>query len=131
MEDLAISKADRRRFQQRRAEGWGGVLGALAGAGMGGLAAGPPGALVGALTGTAMGAATAWAAYRGANDEADRNSQLDIEIGVHGPDLGAPNLEHPPAQIGAYSLAATGVGHTEEDETQAEGPMQPPPDLKS
>jgi hypothetical protein len=128
MEDLAINKEERRRSHQRRAKGWGGVLGALAGAGMGGLAAGPPGALVGALTGTAMGAATAWAAYRGATDEADRDSQLDIDIGVHGPDLGAPNLKHPPAQIGAYSLVACGAGHAEEDDAQAEGPIQPPPD---
>jgi hypothetical protein len=128
MEDLgSSSKEERRRTGRGRAKVSGGLLGACAGAGMGGLVAGPPGAVVGALVGTAMGAATGWAAYRGASEAADRDSQLDIAIGVHGPDLGAPNLEHPPARIGAYSREASGVGGAGEDSIEAEGPIQPPP----
>jgi hypothetical protein len=126
MEDISI-KEEHRRIRRGRAKVWGGLLGAFAGAGTGGIAAGPPGAIVGALTGAAMGAATAWAAHRGTSEAADRDSQLDIEIGVHGPDLGAPNLEHPPAVIGAYSRAASGAGGAGEDGIQAEGPIQPPP----
>jgi hypothetical protein len=127
MEDLSSSKEQRRRSGRGRAKVSGGLLGAFAGAGMGGLVAGPPGAIVGAVVGTAMGAATGWAAYRGASEAADRDSQLDIDIGVHGPELGAPNLEHPPARIGAYSREASGAGAAAEDRIEAEGPIQPPP----
>jgi hypothetical protein len=125
MANISI-KEEHRQARRARAKVWGGLLGAFAGAATGGIAAGPPGAIVGALTGGAMGAATAWAAHRGASEAADRDSQLDIEIGVHGPELGAPNLEHPPAVIGAYSLAASGAGGGG-DGIQAEGPIQPPP----
>lgn len=128
MNDLRTSnKEERRRSQQQHAKIWGGVLGAAAGAGMGGIVAGPPGFIAGLCTGSAMGAATAWAAYRGASDAADRDSQLDVDIGVHGPDLGAPGLKHPPSEIGAFSLASTGAGSTTEEDVQADGPIQPPP----
>lgn len=119
MEDVSIIKEEHRRTRRGRAKVLGGLLGAFAGAGTGGIAAGPPGAVVGALTGAAMGAATAWAAHRGTTAAADRDSQLDIEIGVHGPDLGAPNLEHRPAVIGAYSSAASGAGGAAEGGIQA------------
>ena len=128
MNDLgSSSKEERRRSHQQRAQVWGGLLGAAAGAGMGGIAAGPPGFIVGLCAGSAMGAASAWAASRGASDAADRDSQLDIDIGVHGADLGAPNLKHPPVQIGAFSREASGAGSASADEVQADGPIQPPP----
>jgi len=84
---------------------------------------------VGAVVGAAMGASTGWAVARGTQDEADRDSQLDIDIGVHGPDLGAPNLKHPPPVVGAYSRESSGSGSTlAPDSVQAEGPILPPPD---
>lgn len=122
-----IDKSERRIRRQRTRTVGGGVVGALGGAGMGALVAGPAGATVGAVVGAVMGASTGWAAARGANDAADRDSQLDIEIGVHGPDLGAPGLKHPPAQIGAFSREAAGAG-SGSDPVQAEGPILSPPD---
>jgi len=122
-----ISKSERRNRRQRNGTVGGGFMGALGGAGMGLLVAGPAGAAVGAVLGAAMGASTGWAATRGAQDEADRDSLLDIEIGVHGPDLGAPGLEHPPARIGAYSREAAGAGAGSEP-VPAEGPILSPPD---
>jgi hypothetical protein len=128
MENLELtSKTERRHTRRRVWEFSGGAIGALGGAGMGALVAGPAGATIGAIVGAGMGAATAWAADQGATDAADRDSQLDIEIGVHGPDLGAPNLEHPQASVGAYSRAATGTGGGGEV-TEADGPIQPPLD---
>jgi hypothetical protein len=50
---------------------------------------------------------------------------LDDEIGVSGGELGAPNLEHPPAKVGAYSGTSAGVS-SEGGEQPAEGPMQTP-----
>ncbi|HVY25754.1 MAG TPA: hypothetical protein VHB79_04355 [Polyangiaceae bacterium] len=129
MEDLErTSKTERRDARRRLWEVGGGTLGALGGAGMGALFGGPAGAAVGAVVGAGMGAATAWAADRGATDAADRDSQLDLDIGVHGPDLGAPNLKHPPPTVGAYSLAATGTGGSGQDVIDADGPIQPPPE---
>jgi len=124
LENMDRDHRRRRRLHYREAGG--GVLGGLGGAGMGALAAGLPGAVVGAIIGAGMGASTAWAADRGSRDAADRDSQLDVEIGVHGPDLGAPNLRHPPARIGAYSREASGGGGAS-DPVVAEGPILPPP----
>jgi len=38
--------------------------------------------------------------------------------------IGAPNLEHPPPTIGAYSAASSGAGGSS-DAPPAEGPIQP------
>jgi hypothetical protein len=122
-----LNKADRRLIRRRYREVGGGLLGGASGAAVGALFGGPGGAVVGALIGAAMGGSTAWAADRGAQDAADRDSQLDIDIGVHGPDLGAPNLKHPPVRIGAFSREVSGAGPVEEP-VEAEGPIQPPPD---
>jgi hypothetical protein len=128
MENLELTNKTERRHTRRLVwEFSGGALGALGGAGMGALVAGPAGATFGAIVGAGMGAATAWAADGGATEAADRDSELDIEIGVHGPDLGAPNLDHPPAVIGAYSRAATGTGAGGDEIEEADGPIQPPP----
>jgi phage tail tape-measure protein len=101
----------------------GGAAGALTGAVVG-AAAGPPGivagAVLGALAGTAAGAVLDNEAAR----QSARTRELDTEIGVTEGSLGAPNLQHPPAKIGAYSAASAGAaspsGHS------AEGPAQIP-----
>jgi hypothetical protein len=60
-----------------------------------------------------------------AAESAERDSKLDEEIGVIGGEIGAPNLKHPPARIGAYSSASAGAGSSS-DGTPAEGPMSEP-----
>jgi hypothetical protein len=99
-----------------------GVAGALAGAAIGAIA-GPPGALVGAVVGGAFGAGAAAALEKNSADESVRTAELDAEIGISGGDLGAPNLEHPPAQTGAYSAASAGAASSTEG-SAAEGPIQ-------
>jgi len=103
----------------------GGAVGALAGAAVGAVA-GPPGAIAGAITGAIAGAVTGRAAEVEDEERELKERELDRAIGVERGDLGAPNLKHPPAKIGAYSAGSTGAaGSTEEDEL-AEGPIQPP-----
>ena len=101
----------------------GGAAGAAAGAVMGAVA-GPPGVVVGAVLGGAVGAA-AEAVLEGREGAArSRNKELDEQIGVTSGELGAPNLKHPPARIGAFSAAASGAAGARH--TLAEGPMPPP-----
>jgi hypothetical protein len=104
-----------------------GAVGAVAGAGFGGIFAGPAGAAAGAVVGAAMGAATGWAVEMRAKDEAVRDQRLDREIGVVDGDIGAPNLQHPPVRIGAFSREVSGAGSAAET-PQAEGPMPAPPE---
>jgi hypothetical protein len=104
-----------------------GALGALSGAGMGALAAGPAGAVAGAIIGAAMGATTGWAADENTVETLEREKALDDEVGITSGPIGAPNLEHPPAKVGALSAEASG-GNTARPGTRsdAEGPMEPP-----
>ena len=106
-------------------EAGGAAGGAIAGAALG-FAAGPVGAAAGALIGGAIGAFVA----KIGDEESERVSlhdgELDAAIGVNGGDLGAPNLEHPPATRGTYSAAAAG-GSSSAGGTAA-GPMQTPED---
>ena len=106
-------------------EAGGAAGGAIAGAALG-FAAGPVGAAAGALIGGAIGAFVA----KIGDEESERVSlhdgELDAAIGVNGGDLGAPNLEHPPATRGTYSAAAAG-GSSSPGGTAA-GPMQTPED---
>jgi hypothetical protein len=53
------------------------------------------------------------------------DAKLDAEIGVSGGELGAPNLAHPPAKVGAYSGSSAGSGEGDGEEP-SEGPMQTP-----
>jgi hypothetical protein len=99
-----------------------GVAGALAGAALGAIA-GPPGALAGAVLGGVFAAGAAAALEKNSADESARDAELDAEIGVTGGDLGAPNLEHPPAQTGAYSSASAGATSSTGG-AAAEGPIQ-------
>lgn len=120
----AVRESVRPRKHNLERDAAGGAVGAIAGASLG-MVAGPPGAIAGAVIGGIVGAlATAVASERNAEDDA-RDRQTDVDIGVTGDEIGAPNLEHPPATVGAYSSAAAG-GTASSDETPAEGPMQEP-----
>jgi len=90
-----------------------------------GAAAGPPGIVAGAIMGGVAGALSALALETWNDTISARTRELDEEIGVIGGDLGAPNLEHPPALIGAYSAASMGAAGGAEH-TPAEGPIDPP-----
>jgi hypothetical protein len=82
----------------------GAVVGAILGT-----AAGPPGMVAGAVMGAVAGGIAAIALDADADRDTARTQELDEEIGVMGGDLGAPNLKHPPAKVGAFSVAATGA----------------------
>jgi len=105
----------------------GAATGAVAGAILGAVA-GPPGIVAGAILGAAAGAVAAEALETEGERVAAHTRELDEEIGVMGGDLGAPNLKHPPAKVGAYSTAATGTGASGGGSEPAEGPMQVPED---
>jgi hypothetical protein len=97
------------------------AAGLAAGAAMG-AASGPPGMATGVIVGGSIGALLGAAEERDDKRRAAHDAQLDEEIGVTGGDLGAPNLMHPPAIVGAYSVASSG-GHGGREARPAEGPM--------
>jgi hypothetical protein len=103
----------------------GGAAGALAGATIGAVA-GAPGAIAGAVVGAILGAAAGLAVEKGNEARDAEDGELDAEIGVEDGELGAPNLKHPPAKIGAYSASSAGVHSGESDAEPAEGPIEPP-----
>ena len=102
----------------------GATSGAVAGAVVG-AAAGPPGIVAGAIIGAVAGALTAEVMETDGERTAAHDRELDEEIGVSGGDLGAPNLKHPKAKVGAYSGASSGAPAADGEEP-AEGPMQTP-----
>jgi len=91
-----------------------------------GATGGPPGVAVGAVLGALAGSIAEVTLERNSAAKEAENDKLDAEIGVSGGELGAPNLKHPPARIGAYS--GSSAGGNAEGEEPAEGPIQPPPD---
>jgi len=102
----------------------GAEVGAVAGEVAGGLIgamAGPPGAVAGMVIGAAMGALAGKALDFDAERAHDHDAELDDEIGVTSGDLGAPNLLHPPARVGAFSAASSGAGAPSRQ--PAEGPI--------
>jgi hypothetical protein len=105
-------------------EAEGAASGALVGAVVG-AAAGPAGVAAGAVLGGIAGALAGAVLDQDASEQAARTRELDAVIGVTEGDLGAPNLKHPPAKIGAYSAASAGAGRSGNGEP-AEGPIQPP-----
>ncbi len=105
-------------------EAEGGAGGAVAGAILGAVA-GPPGAVVGAILGAAAGALAGLAIDRGTTENEAVDAGLDEAIGVSGGEMGAPNLEHPPATRGAFSGASAGVAPAADGEP-AEGPIPSP-----
>lgn len=116
------AKAGKRRVA-REAEG--GVSGALAGAVVG-AGAGPAGIVAGTVIGGVAGALAGAAMDTESSRQAARRRELDAQIGVSEGELGAPNLEHPCATVGAYSAQSAGVESSSPDEQPAEGPIQPP-----
>jgi hypothetical protein len=124
MKTKKANKGDKKQKNAHVAhEAEGVASGAAAGAVLG-AAAGPAGIVAGAVLGGAAGAIAAVALDKDAARKAARTRELDEEIGVSGGDLGAPNLKHPPARVGAYSAASAGAGATSgDDEEPAEGPM--------
>jgi hypothetical protein len=105
-------------------EAEGAAGGAITGAAVGAIA-GPPGLAAGAVIGGVIGAVVTKVAEEEAERDSFHDAWLDAEIGVEGGELGAPNLEHPPARVGAYSAASSGAAPSGQSEA-AEGPMQPP-----
>jgi hypothetical protein len=115
------NKPGKRRIA-REAEG--GASGALAGAVLG-AGAGPPGMVAGAIIGGVAGTITGAVLDSESARQAARTRELDAEIGTSEGELGAPNLAHPPAKVGAYSAASAGADSSSGEEP-AEGPMQTP-----
>lgn len=105
-------------------EAEGAASGAFVGAVVG-AAAGPAGVAAGAVIGGIAGALAGAVLDRDSAEHAARTRELDAVIGVSEGDLGAPNLKHPPAKIGAYSAASIGEGRSANGEP-AEGPIQSP-----
>jgi phage tail tape-measure protein len=99
-------------------------VGALAGEVAGGIVgaiAGPAGAATGMIVGAMAGALAGEVMDREAKRAQAHDADLDDAIGVTSGDLGAPNLEHPPAKVGAYSSASAGAGTA--SRPAAEGPI--------
>jgi hypothetical protein len=105
-------------------DGGAGAAGALAGAVIGSVA-GPVGAIAGAVLGAAAGGLLGDVAHEAGVERDARDAVLDGEIGVSGGELGAPNLLHPPATVGAFSGASSGAPSAGGEES-ADGPMQSP-----
>lgn len=124
---IPSSKAKKHAARRHRHEAAAGAIGALGGAGMGAIVAGPPGALAGAIIGAAAGTLTAWSSEANAVEVAANDRKLDAEIGVSEGDLGVPGLLHPPATTGAFSAESVGQGGSTEP-AQADGPIPALPD---
>jgi uncharacterized membrane protein len=124
-EIMKKNNASQSRSKQRLAHEVEGVAaGAIAGAAVG-AAAGPPGALAGVVIGGVVGAVAGAVLDTQTTAAAEHDRKLDEEIGVIGGEIGAPNLKHPPAKVGAYSPASAGAGSSS-DATLAEGPISEP-----
>ena len=101
--------------------GAGAVSGAIAGAAAG-VIAGPAGAVAGGAIGAVAGAAAGVALAEDHEKHLEEDEELDREIGVTEGSMGAPNLKHPPAKVGAFSKAAAG-GAPVTSPTPASGPI--------
>jgi hypothetical protein len=104
-------------------EAEGGASGAVAGAVVGAIA-GPPGAIAGAILGGLAGVLAGAVLDKDATAGHQRDEELDKDIGVSGGDIGAPNLKHPPAIVGAPSGPSSGA--VNDGGSTAEGPIQIP-----
>ena len=118
-------RAKKRKSAQVAHELPGAAGGAVAGAIVGALG-GPAGSVTGAVLGGVAGALAERAVENDQDRESAHQRKLDAAIGVSDGELGAPNLEHPPAKIGAYSVASSGGASGGDDSAPAEGPMAPP-----
>jgi len=116
-----VKNASRRGHLLHEVEAAGG--GAVAGAVLGSIA-GPPGAAAGAVMGGVAGALAESALEVESARQSASTRELDLELGVMGDELGAPDLEHLPARAGtpsAASSSATSGGA----ETPPAGPLKP------
>jgi hypothetical protein len=122
--EIRPSTTDRRTTSTRRhlLEAAGGAAGALGGAALGSMA-GPPGAAAGAVIGGIVGALASAAVQSEAYDISEHDAELDAELGISEGDIGAPNLEHPPAERGAFSAANSGADVVLGEPEPASGPM--------
>jgi hypothetical protein len=102
-----------------------GAAAALSGAALGAMA-GPPGAIAGAVIGGVVGTLASIGYEDNSVENARHERTLDAELGISEGDIGAPNLEHPPARIGAFSAANSGA-EAYSDSAPAEGPILRPP----
>jgi hypothetical protein len=103
-------RAARRARTHKVHEGEGAASGVLVGAAVGAVA-GPPGVVAGAVIGGVAGALAAAGLDDAAQRRSERDRALDVEIGVIGGEIGAPNLKHPGPVGGATcSAASAGAG---------------------
>jgi hypothetical protein len=66
-------------------------------------------------------------AFEGVTAARDEHEEkLDRDLGIAEGDIGAPNLPHPPAKVGAISAASAGV-HSPGGSTPSGGPIGPEP----
>jgi hypothetical protein len=98
--------------------------GALAGVAFGS-AAGPHGAITGAILGGIAGTLAGAALDNAAARQAEHDEELDRVIGVIGGELGAPNLDHPPAGRAAWYSQQSMGALPDEPPAPSEGPMPP------
>src|SRR3974390_2272665 len=80
-----------------------------------------PNHMHGSQVGAAAGALAGEVLDREAKRSHAHDAELDDAIGVTCGDIGAPNVEHPPATVGAYSSAS--VGASTSNHVPAEGPI--------
>jgi hypothetical protein len=121
------SKKKTRDSKRMAHEAEGGLSGAVAGAVLG-AGAGPPGVVAGAILGGVAGALGGAVLDAESSRKAAHTRELDEEIGVVGGQIGAPNLKHPPATIGAFSSASAGAGGRTAREEPPTGANSPPED---
>lgn len=100
-----------------------GAAGAVSGAALGAIA-GPPGAIAGGVIGGIVGALAAMPMRDAELVRGAREDKMDIAQGIYDGDVGAPNLSHPPAKVGAFSAASSGA-EPSSDAEPVEGPMDP------
>jgi hypothetical protein len=97
------------------------ALGVAAGATTGAFA-GPPGVVAGAFIGGAVGAAAAIALHAD-HARAEREAELDRDIGVIDGDIGAAPADAPSPARGTFHAASLGVS-TSACNTSSDGPIQ-------
>jgi phage tail tape-measure protein len=120
--NTTASKISARHRIEHEAEG--AASGAFAG-GVVGVAAGPAGIAAGAVIGGIAGVIVGAVLDQEASRSAIHDDEIDTVIGVIGGDIGAPSLQHVPADVGTCSLASAGVAPPGDDES-ADGPFQVP-----
>lgn len=115
--------AKSRRTRKRVTHELEGAAGGAAVGAVAGLIAGPAGVAVGAALGAVAGAVAEAVLEHDKELDRQHDAVLDAIIGVTSGEIGAPNLKHPPAKIGAYSGSSMGVS-AGGGRASAEGPFE-------